>query len=318
LFKIKLKTKTMHIKRIARKIGKWTGIVIISLLVLLVIIYGFSSWKFNNARQSVYSFPPVNIEIPNDSASIANGKHLFAIYGCRECHGVDLRGKVMIDDPLLGYIRTANLTSGKGGIPVNFNDQEWLNALKHGINKERKPLIAMPSQESTKIPDDDLADLIAYCKNSPPVDNELGEIKAAPLAKILYAFGLLDVFSVKNINHEIYPIAKPEEVISDAYGAKLTLNCTGCHRENFEGGPPLAPGHPPVPNITSTGRPGKWTEEQFMNTLRTGVNPYGHALDNNLMPWKRFAEYSDYELKAIRAYILSFPKTNTKILKSEK
>ena len=253
-------------------------------------------------------FPPVNVEIPSDSASIAKGSHLFTVYNCRECHADNLGGKVMIDDQVLGYVKTANLTKGKGGLPNDYNDQDWLRALKHGLNKDSKPLIAMPSDESSRIPDEDLADIIAYCKSVPPIDNDLGPQKAYPVAKILFAFGKLPIFPALNMSHEVNPITKPEEVISEDFGATLTISCTGCHRANFAGGPPLAPGHPVVPDISSTGRPGKWTEEQFMNTMRTGTTPEGHSLKNESMPWMSYKEYSDVELKSIRKYILTFPK----------
>jgi hypothetical protein len=63
----------------------------------------------------------------------------------------------------------------------------------------------------------------------------------------------------------------------------------------------LAPGYPAVPDITSEGRVGKWTEEQFMRTLRTGVTPDGHQIDSTKMPWTRTRDFSNTEPKAVRA-----------------
>ena len=43
------------------------------------------------------------------------GQHLVeARYGCLECHGGDLSGGVMMDDPLLGRMLGPNLTGGRG------------------------------------------------------------------------------------------------------------------------------------------------------------------------------------------------------------
>jgi mono/diheme cytochrome c family protein len=298
----------MKIIQIVKITGKWAGYILLGIVFLIVLVYFYSNRKYNNTMDAAIVFPPVNIEIPSDSASIAKGSHLFTVYNCRECHTDNLGGKVMINDKILGYVKTANLTKGKGGLPKDYNDQDWLRALKHGLNKDSKPLIAMPSDESSRIPDEDLADIIAYCKSVPPVDNDLGSQKAYPVAKILFAFGKLPIFPALNMSHEMNPIAKPAEVISEDFGATLTISCTGCHRANFGGGPPLAPGHPVVPDISSTGRPGKWTEEQFMNTIRTGITPEGHELKNESMPWMSYKEYSDVELKSIRKYILTFPK----------
>lgn len=294
--------------QIVKTTGKWAGYILLGIVMIAGLIYVYSAKQYKKTMDAAILVPPVNIEIPSDSASIAKGSHLFTVYNCRECHTDNLGGKVMIDDKILGYIKTSNLTKGKGGLPKDYNDQDWLRALKHGLSKDNKPLMAMPSDESSRIPDEDLADIIAYCKSVPPVDTDLGQQKIYPVAKILFALGQLPIFPALNMNHEVNPIAKPEEVISEEFGATLTISCTGCHRENFAGGPPLAPGHPVVPDISSTGRAGKWTEEQFMNTMRTGTTPEGHSLKNESMPWMSYKEYSDIELKSIRKYILTFPK----------
>ena len=49
------------------------------------------------------------------------------------------------------------------------------------------------------------------------------------------------------------------------------------------------------------------TEEQFISTLRTGVTPSGHELNEN-MPWQGYRMFYDDELKAIFVYLQSLPK----------
>ncbi len=298
----------MKTKQILKTAGKWTGFILLGIFVLASCIYAYASIQFNKVEGTKMSYSFIDISIPSDSMALIRGKHLYTVYNCKECHTDNLAGKVMINDPMFGYVKTANLTKGKGGLPADFTDQDWLMVLKHGINKEGKPLVIMPFEESSRIPDKDLAEIIAYCKSVPAVNNDLGEQKLQPLAKILFAFGKVKLFPSLEINHRVTPIAKPEEVISEDYGATLSISCTGCHSMNFGGGPPPAPGFPQVPDISSTGKPGKWTEEQFMNTLRNGITPEGHVLKNEQMPWKNFKEYSDVELKSIREYILTFPK----------
>ena len=63
-----------------------------------------------------------------------------------------------------------------------------------------------------------------------------------------------------------------------------------------------------TPNLTSGGEPGFWTEEQFINTIRTGTTPGGHMLDPEHMPWKEFKHMTDDELNAIWMYLQSLPK----------
>jgi hypothetical protein len=73
----------------------------------------------------------------------------------------------------------------------------------------------------------------------------------------------------------------------------------------MQGGDPVAPGFPPVANISSSGNPGKWTTEQFMSTLRTGVTPEGKHLKPEEMPWPMTKAYTDTELKALHLYLKS-------------
>ncbi len=53
---------------------------------------------------------------------------------------------------------------------------------------------------------------------------------------------------------------------------------------------------------------GKWLGYAlFLRTLRTGVRPDGRRLDSTKMPWTRTRDFSDTELRAVRAYLLSLP-----------
>jgi mono/diheme cytochrome c family protein len=90
-----------------------------------------------------------------------------------------------------------------------------------------------------------------------------------------------------------------------AYGKYLSIPCAGCHKPNLKGGEPVAPGFPVVRDITSTGRVAGWSEQEFLHTLRTGERPGDKPLNNEFMPWKMTAQYSDKELTSIYAYLKS-------------
>src|SRR5690606_3981718 len=93
--------------------------------------------------------------------------------------------------------------------------------------------------------------------------------------------------------------------VSAEYGKYLSIACQGCHRENMKGGDPVGPGFPDVADISSTGNPGKWTTEQFVNTLRTGNTPEGKILNPKDMPWTMTKAYTDLELHALHLYLRS-------------
>ena len=49
-----------------------------------------------------------------------------------------------------------------------------------------------------------------------------------------------------------------------------------------------------------------WTQEQFIKTIRTGVDPSGHQL-KPVMPWQTYARMDDIELAAIYEYMHNLP-----------
>lgn len=288
-----------------KKIFKWIGIVLGSLIVLLLAFYGFIYFNINYRVNKVYAFSPEEIRVPGDSATLALGKHLVAIKGCTDCHGGNMGGKVMIDDAALGRLVATNLTTGPGGLPIEYNHIDWTMALRHGVGRDGKPLLLMPSHESTLLTEKDMAAIIAYCQQLPPVNNELPEQKLGPMVRIMTFAGKMPLLSVEMIDHEAAISKLPENAGPIALGKYLSVSCKGCHRDNMLGGGPLAPGFPDVPSIAGSGRVGKWTNEQFTTMLRTGKTPEGRQIDNNNMPWKMTAQYTDQEIDALYAYLQS-------------
>jgi mono/diheme cytochrome c family protein len=294
----------MKLTRILKKTVKWAGFIISGLLALLLVLFLVAFIATEKRMNKDYSAGVIKIEIPSDSLSIQRGAHLYSVHACAECHASDLGGKVMEDNLMIGRFTGSNLTHGKGGIPVDFTDQDWLKALKLGIGKDGHPLTGMPSNEFSQMPDKDLADIITYCKNHEPVDRVNGKLVIGPMIRILTAVGKVKLFAAEEINQDVVYIEKPATEATAEYGATLAINCLGCHGTQLKGGPSPIPGMPVVPDISSSGRIGKWTEKQFMNTLRTGTTPDGHQFKNEEMPWIRFKQFSDLELKALRAYLL--------------
>ena len=47
-----------------------------------------------------------------------------------------------------------------------------------------------------------------------------------------------------------------------------------------------------------------WTQDESINTLRTGANPSGRAL-SPVMPWKSTGRLDDVELSALYQYLIS-------------
>ncbi len=72
------------------------------------------------------------------------------------------------------------------------------------------------------------------------------------------------MFPAEMINHDRMLVKEVKAEISLEYGKYLSTSCQGCHRENMKGGEPVAPGFLVVADISSTGNPGKWSDELFI------------------------------------------------------
>lgn len=287
-----------------KKILKFIFITIGCIVVLIAVFYAFIYFNVKDRIENPYeNIPAESYEIPEDSSALALGAHLSVIKGCQDCHGANLAGRVMIDDPGLGRIVSANLTNGKGGIGATYTNEDWIRALRHGVSNDYMPLLIMPSEETTHLTQNDLTALIAYCKNLPPVDNDLPVHDLNPLAYVLTYFDQLPLLSAERIDHTMRPEKDIVKQVSVAYGEYLAVSCVGCHKPNLKGGAPIIPGSPQVADISSTGNVGEWTEAEFLQTMRTGKTPEGKNLQNEFMPWQMTASYTDDELKSLYIFL---------------
>jgi mono/diheme cytochrome c family protein len=293
-----------------KKIFKWIGIVLGSLLGLLLVA-GAVLYFIGNARlNKTYDFPASNITVPTDAASVEYGRHVAESL-CQGCHGKDLSGiENWFDGGPLGTIDSANLTAGEGGVGQEFkSDEDYVRAIRHGVDAEGKPIF-MPAVVSTAhLSDEDLGAIIAYIKSVPPVDHKTNGKQFTPLANILFTLGALPPLPVEVVSHKIH-VTAPEPGATVEYGEYMvnTHDCRICHGANLNGGPFPDPTITKIsPNLTPGGEIAYWTEEQFINTIRTGTTPGGHELDPKFMPWKDFANLYDDELKAIFMYLQSVP-----------
>ncbi|GAB1471967.1 hypothetical protein MASR2M66_28450 [Chloroflexota bacterium] len=292
-----------------KKVFKWIGIVLGS-LVGLVLIAVATLYFIGNARfNKTYDFPASNITIPTDAESIAYGEHRAETL-CEGCHGKDLSG---VDNWFsagpLGTVDSANLTSGDGGVGQEFTTEDYVRAIRHGIDPQGKPIFMPAVISGAHVSDEDLGAIIAYIKTVPPVDHKTTGQHFTPLAKILLTLGKLGALPVEAVSHETH-VSAPVSAVSVEYGEYLvnTHDCRVCHGPNLTGG--LFP-DPTItvvaPNITPSAELGSWTEEQFIATLRTGVTPAGRELNPDYMPWKEYQSLYDDELKAIYMYLESLP-----------
>lgn len=284
-----------------KKILKWTGIVLGSIVFLLIVAYTFIHFQVESRINKVYDVELQTLKIPTDSVSYQEGKHVADIRGCLGCHTADLGGGTafLTDSTPIGVLYASNITSGKGGIA--YTDQDWIRALRHGLGKDNKPLWFMPSHEICHISNQEMAALIGYLKQQSPVDRESPPKSIKPLGRVLTFLGEFPLFAAEKIDHNAKYADEVKLEVNAKYGEYLALSCTGCHGEKLKGAAAHSPEQPPIPDISSTGKLGNWTAEDFVNLFHSGITPEGREL-SKYMPVKDF-KYSDFELTAIYLYL---------------
>ncbi|HEX2698387.1 MAG TPA: cytochrome c, partial [Anaerolineales bacterium] len=263
-------------RKILKRIGIVLGGLVGLLLLAFAVLYIIGTVKWNSIRGHHYDVPVEKISIPTDQASIARGEHIATIRVCKVCHTETLSGQF---DSVPGLITFAfpNLTPGAGGVGAANTDEDWVRAIRHGVGHDGRGLILMPSRAWYYLSDDDLADLIAYLKTLPPVDNELPKTDLGPLGRVMMALGQLPPDAtapdVLVIDHDAPRPVAPQPGVTVEYGKYLALQCALCHGVNFNGQTIRTDAEYFAPNLTPGGELHYWSEADFMRTLRTGVTP---------------------------------------------
>lgn len=208
-----------------KRFFKTAGICIVILLVIIAISYGFIANNIKGRASQEYYYSIDTLMIRQNKESLQRGKHLVAIKGCTDCHGNDLGGKVFLDDPKVGRVSASNLTIGRGGLPSDYQVSNWIMALRHGVNKERKALWIMPSQETAMLSREDLASIIAYCMQVKPVNREMPKNKIGPMLNILAFMDKFPLFPVEKIDHSQKVVESVNNYSPVEMGKYLSVSC---------------------------------------------------------------------------------------------
>lgn len=290
------------LKRIGYAIGALVGLVVIAVGV----VYALSELRF----RKTYSVPEEHIAVSDDSATLARGAHLAASVGCADCHGEGLRGNAMIDAPPMGRLVALNLTKGEGGVGGQLTPELIERAVRHGVAPNGQPLRIMPANDYQYMTDDDIRAVVSYVRHVTPVNNVLAPSRLMLLPRVLLVTNALPLLPAERMRDSAgAPMSVAPGPTKD-YGLYLATlaGCRACHGPGLSGGKIEAgdPSWGPAANLTPSGNLGKWSEAEFVQTIRTGRRPDGSAL-RAPMPWKTIANMTDDELHAVWLYLQSVP-----------
>jgi mono/diheme cytochrome c family protein len=296
--------RNMSRKSLLKALRYFFAGVLLIIVASIGVIYGASSYRLSRKHAVTVR----EIPIPSDAVTVQRGHHLVTTRGCMDCHGADLGGAKVIDDAMAGKIHGANLTRGAGGLPADYSDVDFLRAIRHGVTRDGRPLVLMPSQEYTTLSDEDVSAMIAYLKTVPAVDRPRGQVSPGPIVRLLMVLGEVKL-ATEEIDHNATQLAAITPAVSVEYGKYLAAACIGCHGPNLSGGkiPGAPPDWPAAENLTphESTRIREWTETQFVDVLRTQQRPDGSKL-HPVMP-AAFGQMNDVEIKALWAYIRTLP-----------
>ncbi|CAN5599129.1 cytochrome c [soil metagenome] len=280
----------------------------IAILLAVVILLGAYVFVASERRTNqTFSIAGATFAVAADSVALAHGAHLAASRGCTDCHGADLGGRVVVDDPALGKMVASNLTRGSGGVGTQYvSTAEWDRAIRHGVSAAGRGLYMMPSEDYYHLSDADLGALIAHIQTVPDVDRELPRSHLGPVGRTLYVSGRLPIIAAEHLDHVAPRLAQPPAEITPEFGEYTAMLCIGCHGADLGGQVyPLAPpGTPPASNLRAASGEGiaTWTEDQFITLMREGRRPNGEGV-SEFMPISVTAALTDTEIRAIWAYL---------------
>ena len=263
--------------------------------------------------------------VPADLAKadvVRRGEYLAKAADCMVCHtapgGPDFAGGLAFPLPF-GTLYSTNITADKDTGIGNYSDQDFLNAVQHGIRKDGARLYpAMPYTSYTFMTDADVLAIKAYLFGLPAVhrenqDNTLRFPFDQRWSMIFWSWAF-------NPDTRFMPnTAKSPEWNRGAYIAEALAHCGECHtprnlafaldhRRKFAGAVAAGWRAYDITSDKGTGI-GSWSDAEVFAYLAEGhamsrgtaFGPMGEAVDHSL----RLMEPTD--IRALVTYLRSIP-----------
>jgi mono/diheme cytochrome c family protein len=261
----------------------------VSIVVLAAVaVYAGSEMKL---RQT-FDIAAAPVTIPTDSATLANGRHVFQTRGCEGCHAKDMVGEVFFDEPRIARLVAPNVPKTIKA----YSDADLVRLLRHGVRPNGRGVAVMPSAMLTFLDDTDLHSLIAYLRTLPVRDD--GTTLPPTEMRVLARLGLVTgqyKLEPLNIVHDMPRPAKPTG--GAALGEYLAKSsCTECHGTDLKG----------VEDTPGLSIVAGYKPEQFATLMRDGVPLDGRKMEMMTGVAKgRFSHFSETEVAGLYAYLSS-------------
>jgi mono/diheme cytochrome c family protein len=271
------------------------------------------------------------LQMQDTAGLVARGEYIVRnVAVCGHCHAADpqknpdgpLSGGYAFKNWRMGTVRASNLTPDNETGLGRWSEAEIVRAIRNGEDREGDLLTpVMPYEWFQGMSDRDALAIARYLKSLRPVRNLVENDH-----NFIYGIAKTFVLKVKSGTSR----AAPQRGTTPKYGEYLANHvslCADCHtprsgvqmqpqRDQLFAGDASPPeGFPANPsNLTpdeETGI-GRWSEADFIETIRTGKNPDGHDL-NKFMPYPQMKRMTDDDLRAIYRYLRELPAIRNKV-----
>jgi cytochrome c553 len=284
------KPKSRMMKRALRILG-WLFTALAGVAVLGV-AYLYIASEVVIARK--YDIPLTKFRAPADEEAIRRGERVATIVGCNNCHGPELAGSVMFDQPGVARVHAPNLTR----LLQQYTDAELERLLRHGVKRDGRSTWIMPSYMFSHLTDEDLAAVVAYVRSKPERDGVDTGVSIQALGRVGVLLGTFKPEAAEIAEHASRQIPDLNDPVS--HGRYLVMNaCTECHGRKLEGWQYIK-----SPSLAIVAG---YTEADLARLLRTGVALGDRKLGlmSKIAP-NRFSTLSDGEVRAIHTYLNAF------------
>jgi len=302
------------------------------ILVVIIILVGAFAAFISMKGVPKYQAKTVALKIKTTPARVERGRQLSAML-CNDCHMNDktqkLTGRRMAELPQFGTVYSRNITNDPVHGIGNMTDGQVYYLLRTGVRPDGRFLPIMAKLQ--KMSDEDLQSIIAFLRS----DNQWVQADPTPDVDSKYSFLAKFLTNMQLVKPMPFHNSVPEPDTTDKvkwgeYVCLYRVECYTCHSSDFTtddfiypekskgffgGGNKFA-----MPdgttmhslNITMDDETGigRWTEDQFVKAVKTGIVPSGPALRP---PMKPFVYLSDGEVRAIYAYLKTIPKITNKV-----
>jgi mono/diheme cytochrome c family protein len=287
--------------------GKWVRRAGIAVAVLVVLAAGAAFTGLQLAEGKMQRKLEVKVQpvaYTSDAAAVERGRYLFASRGCVDCHGANGGGRTFVEEGSL-KIRGPNISPAPGSAVADYRPEDWVRAIRHGVARDGRPLMIMPSEDYNRFTDADLSALVAYVRSMPPAEGGPAVVQLPLPVRVLYGFGAIHDAAAR-IDHALPPAQPVAEGVNVAHGAYVANMCLGCHGATLAGG--RIPGGPPDWPAASNLTPGEGTvmgryadADALLRLFRTGKRPDGSEV--KVMPFNSLREMSETDVRALHLYL---------------